>query len=199
MNYYQQPMYQPIFPQYYPMQMQPVPQMQPMQPMNQPVNQPNQQMQGQQTQPIIQKSNDIIPVKSRKEAEEYPVAPGNSVTFKDENEPYIYTKTMGFSQFDKPQFEAIRLVKETGNENENNEQIKQEEITNNANNNHPIDLTVFDNKFENINESLQILDDELKETKDDIDYLKNRIEELSKRRNRTTPIVKKEKVGVADV
>ena len=32
--------------------------------------------------------------------------------FKDENSPYVYTKTMGFSQLDRPQFEKYRLVKE---------------------------------------------------------------------------------------
>jgi hypothetical protein len=46
------------------------------------------------------------------EAQNYPVAPGNSVTFKDENAPYVYTKTMGFSQLDRPIFEVFRLVKE---------------------------------------------------------------------------------------
>jgi hypothetical protein len=34
------------------------------------------------------------------------------VTFKDENAPYVYTKTQGFSQLDRPVFEKYRLVKE---------------------------------------------------------------------------------------
>lgn len=42
----------------------------------------------------------------------WPVAPGNSVTFKIENAPYIYTKTRGFSPFDQPIIEKYRLVKE---------------------------------------------------------------------------------------
>lgn len=45
----------------------------------------------------------------------WPVAPGNSVMFKDENAPYVYTKTRGFSQLDEPIFEKYRLVKEEGN------------------------------------------------------------------------------------
>lgn len=45
-------------------------------------------------------------------ARNYSVAPGNSVTFKDEFAPYVYTKTMGFSQLDRPIFEKYRLVKE---------------------------------------------------------------------------------------
>ena len=46
------------------------------------------------------------------EARGYPVAPGNSVTFKDETAPYVYVKTMGFSQLDTPRFERFRLVRE---------------------------------------------------------------------------------------
>lgn len=54
----------------------------------------------------------IIPVRSEAEARNYPVAPGNSIVFKDENAPYIYVKTKGFSQFDSPSFEKYRLQKE---------------------------------------------------------------------------------------
>ena len=170
MNYYQ-PMYQPMFPQYYPMTQ-----------LVQPVNQ---NVQNNQTEPTIQRSNEFVTVRSKDEASRYPVALGNSVTFKDENEPYIYIKTMGFSQFDKPKFEVLKLVKED-DDFENNEQteVKEEKPE--------IDMSVFDNKFENINESIQVLDDEMKETKTDIDWLKNRVEELSKRRNKSTTVVKKE-------
>lgn len=54
----------------------------------------------------------LVSVRNITEARNYPVAAGNSVTFKDENSPYIYTKTMGFSQLDRPIFEVFRLVKE---------------------------------------------------------------------------------------
>lgn len=54
----------------------------------------------------------VIPVRSEADARNYPVAPGNSIVFKDENAPYIYVKTMGFSQFDSPSFEKYRLQKE---------------------------------------------------------------------------------------
>jgi hypothetical protein len=46
------------------------------------------------------------------EARNYPVEPGRSITFKDENQPYIYVKTMGFSQLEVPRFDKYRLVKE---------------------------------------------------------------------------------------
>lgn len=74
--------------------------------------QQQQQAQTQQMQqPTIQQSG-FVPVRSEQEARSYPVAPGNSVTFKDENAPYCYVKTMGFNQLDQPTFERYRLVKE---------------------------------------------------------------------------------------
>lgn len=82
----------------------------------QPMHQQNQQAQ-QTTQ-----QNGFVRVQNENEARMYPVAPGNSITFIDENAPYCYTKTMDFSQLDRPKFEKYRLVKEeetptvTGNE-----------------------------------------------------------------------------------
>lgn len=69
--------------------------------------QPQTQLQPQQTQ-----SGSFIPVRSIEEAINWPVAPGNSVSFKDENAPYVYTKTRGISALDAPVFEKFRLVKE---------------------------------------------------------------------------------------
>lgn len=60
--------------------------------------------------------NNFIPVPSEEVARNYPVAPGNSVSFKDENAPYIYVKTMGYSQLDTPTFEKFRLVREDASE-----------------------------------------------------------------------------------
>lgn len=65
----------------------------------------------QSVQPQIQNSG-FVSVRNEQEARNYPIAPGNSVTFKDENQPYVYVKTMGFSQLDRPNFEKFRLVKE---------------------------------------------------------------------------------------
>lgn len=109
--YYQQMNYQPNYynqPNPYYQQMQNQAMMQQNQQMQQAQqNQPVQQMQ----QPTIQQSG-FVPVRSEQEARSYPVAPGNSVTFKDENAPYCYVKTMGFNQLDQPTFERYRLVKE---------------------------------------------------------------------------------------
>lgn len=65
----------------------------------------------QQIQPQIQNGG-FVSVRSEEEARNYPVAQGTSVTFKNETAPYIYTKTTGFSQLDRPMFEKFKLVKE---------------------------------------------------------------------------------------
>lgn len=59
-----------------------------------------------------QMATGFVSVRSIEEAFNYPVAPGNSITFKDENAPYVYTKTKGFSPLEQPVFERYRLVKE---------------------------------------------------------------------------------------
>lgn len=93
------PPYQP-----YPTFQNPVPQ-QPMQPF------PNQQVYQQPTQPQIQNAG-FIQVRSEREAYEYPIAPGNSLTFKDEYSPYVYVKTLGFNQMERPIFKRYRLIEE---------------------------------------------------------------------------------------
>jgi hypothetical protein len=72
----------------------------------------------------------FVSVRSIAEAQNYPVAPGNSVTFKDENAPYVYTKTMGFSQLDRPTFEVFRLVKEELSQTPNTKIDYQQQIDN---------------------------------------------------------------------
>lgn len=108
-NYF--PAYQPNYygqPNPYYQQMQNPAMMQQNQQMQQAQqNQPVQQMQ----QPTIQQSG-LVLIPSEQDARNYPVAPGNSITFKDERAPYCYVKTMGFNQLDRPTFERYRLVKE---------------------------------------------------------------------------------------
>lgn len=75
------------------------------------------QPQMQQPQQMQQIQNGgFVSVRNETEARNYPVALGNSITFKDETAPYIYTKTMGFSQLDVPRFDKYKLVKETSAE-----------------------------------------------------------------------------------
>ena len=82
-----------------------------------PVYQPQQQQMQQMPQMPQQQQTHIqnggfVSAPNEAYARNYSVAPGNSVTFKDEFAPYVYTKTMGFSQLDRPIFEKYRLVKE---------------------------------------------------------------------------------------
>lgn len=72
---------------------------------------PNPYQQVQVQQPQVQSSG-VIAVRNEMEARNYPIAPGNSIMFKDETAPYVYVKTMGISQFDSPAFDKFRLVKE---------------------------------------------------------------------------------------
>ena len=78
---------------------------------NNPYFQSQNQQSNQNQQQQIQQTGFIL-VRSEDEARKYPVAPGNSITFKDESSPYCYVKTMGFNQLDSPIFERYRLVKE---------------------------------------------------------------------------------------
>lgn len=74
----------------------------------------NPYFQNQFVQPQVQQNqnNGFVSVRSEMEARNFPVGYGNSVTFKDETAPYVYTKTMGFSQLEPPVFEKYKLVKE---------------------------------------------------------------------------------------
>lgn len=53
----------------------------------------------------------FVSARSVEEAYNYPVAPGNSLTFKIENQPLVCTKTKGFSPLEQPVFERYQLVK----------------------------------------------------------------------------------------
>ena len=66
----------------------------------------------QQPQPQQQATGALIPVPDEEFARSYPVAYGQSVSFRDETKPYIYTKTMGFSQMEPPIFKKYKLAEE---------------------------------------------------------------------------------------
>ena len=67
---------------------------------------------GQTMQPQQIQNGGFISVGSEAEARSYPIAPGNSITFKDDNQPYVYVKTMGFNQLDMPKFKKYKLIEE---------------------------------------------------------------------------------------
>lgn len=56
--------------------------------------------------------NSIVAVHTEDEAQRYPIAPGNSIMFKIENQPVIIEKIMGFSQLESPQIRRYRLIEE---------------------------------------------------------------------------------------
>lgn len=70
----------------------------------------------QQQTPLAQpqqiQNGGFVPAPSEDFARNYPVAPGTTVSFRDENLPYLYTKTMGYSPLDHPIFEKFRRVEE---------------------------------------------------------------------------------------
>ena len=79
-----------------------------------------------QQQPVNQqiRSGGIVSVAGEDEARRYPVAPGYTVTMRDENGPYLYEKTTGYSQLDQPIFRKARIIFE---DDAQNTQAKQEE------------------------------------------------------------------------
>lgn len=125
------------------------------------MQQMNNSQQNVQSSPQIQNGGFVM-VKDINEAMNYPVAPGNSVTFKNENLPYIYTKTLGFSQLDNPIFEKFRLVKEV------DEQI--EEVVDTTENNVPFVEYVTKEEADNLRNEINVL-------KEEINFLKEYIED----------------------
>lgn len=72
--------------------------------------QPVQQAQPMPMQQPQIRSGGIVSVQNETEARRYPVAPGYTVTMRDESAPYLYEKTMGFSQLDQPIFRKARII-----------------------------------------------------------------------------------------
>lgn len=68
------------------------------------------QMQAPQQQVQQIRNGGIVSVASEEVARNYPVAPGMTVTMRDESAPYLYEKTMGFSQLDQPIFRKARII-----------------------------------------------------------------------------------------
>ena len=64
-------------------------------------------------QPPVQTNGGFIRVQNEQEARAYQMQPGTSLTFLDENSPFCYTKTLDFSQLDRPIFRKFELVEVT--------------------------------------------------------------------------------------
>lgn len=118
--------------------------------MYQPQAQP--QAQPQQNQQQIQNGG-FMPAPNEAFARNYPVAPGNSVTFMDENAPYVYTKTKGFSQLDQPIIKKYKLIEE---------QVESDAPTVNKEENN---LKPLNNAINDIKDEIELLWDEIEEMK----------------------------------
>lgn len=66
----------------------------------------------QQAMPQPMQQGGFVPIPSEEDARNFPVQRGTSTTFRDENQPYIYIKTLGTGQLDTPVFEKYRFIKE---------------------------------------------------------------------------------------
>lgn len=111
--------------------------------------QPQQQMQTNNQNNQIGNNGYVI-VRSEEEARNYPLAPGFSMTFFNETQPYCYKKTMSYSPLDHPTFEVYKIVKE---ESKPEEQVVVEEKE-------PLwkaDIIALQNEINVIREELQIL------------------------------------------
>lgn len=133
------------------------------------------QNQMQNIQPQIQNGG-IMHVRNMQEAFNYPVAPGTSVTFKDETAPRVYVKTRSFSQMEQPIFDVYELkkIEEATQEREYSHSEEKNE--------NPIDLSDYALKADT-DEIWKSVDDMRKE----IDGLKEAIKDF----NKDEPIVEK--------
>lgn len=106
-------------------------------------------------------SNGLIPVPSEIVARNYPVGFGQSVSFRDENLPFLYTKTMGFSQLEPPKFEKYRLVKEETNTPQT-EPIKSE-VVNSTGDNNQSEIKAIWSEIKGIKNDVKTLRENIKE------------------------------------
>ena len=119
----------------------------------QPYQQPTQQQPVQQQPQQIQYGN-VIVVPSERDIDAYPVAPGNCVTFKVENENILITKTKPFSALADPIKERYVLHKED---------MPQESANNSDSRNdseNSIDLSIYATKteFEALSQRIEALE-----------------------------------------
>lgn len=136
---------------------------------------PAQQM-AQPQYPAVQSG--FIRVPNENEARMYPVAPGTSVTFIDENAPYCYTKTMDRSQLDRPKFEKYRLVKEEDTpvaSQNGQEQVSSAPVVN-------LDGYATKAEFDGFRDEIEDRLSDLKAFESDLKNLRDRVEILAEKK-----------------
>ena len=95
----------------------------------------------------------------------YPVGPGNCLTFKIEGKPIVMEKSMGFSQFESPKIERYRLMREEAAEHTEMAQKDDADI-------------------KSMIDSINKTNDEIEAIWDEIDKLKNAKEKKPVKRDR---------------
>lgn len=126
------------------------------------------QQQTTQTQQQIQNGG-FISVPSENAVLNYPVAPGNCVTFKIEGQPIVMEKSMGFSQLEAPHIEKYRLVKE--------EVVKEVEKPKESN----VDLQPLNERMDTFNKEVESIWSDIEKIKTDIEAMKDAMPITSKR------------------
>lgn len=124
----------------------------------------NQQMQ--QTQQIQQtqqmQNGGFLAAPNEDYVLNYPVAPGNCLTFKIEGKPIVMEKSMGFSQLESPKVERYRLMKEEASQ--------------------PVETAPKDEiDIESVIDTINKANDEIEAIWEEIDRLKNVKDKKTKR------------------
>ena len=125
-----------------------------------------------QAQMPVQQTNNFIPVPSEDFARNYPVALGMSVSFKDENAPYIYTKTMGPSQLSQPIFEKYKLIKEEDAPARPSDSPKID-----------FDVKAIENTIDELKSEIDTLHEDMDTLRDELDALKVKKNNATKKKD----------------
>lgn len=145
--------------------------------------------QAQQPQQQTTSTGALIPVPDEDFARSYPVAFGQSVSFRDENQPYIYTKTMGVSQMEPPSFKKYKLVEEpTGDP----EKSPEGNFSNSFMDKMKEDLSSIFESLAALQESVKNLTDSTDESKEQTELLWDELDAVKSKINRSTTKEKKE-------
>lgn len=99
----------------------------------------------------------FMSIRGRDIAVNYPIAPNNTIIFKDEMSPYIYVKSMGFSPLEKPMMEIY----------------KKEE---------PIQAQEGTSEVKEDNSTIDKIQDDIKAILDDIDGIKKKLNTKPRRK-----------------
>lgn len=99
----------------------------------------------------------FMSIRGKEIAVNYPIAPNNTIIFRDELEPYIYVKSMGYSPLDKPVMDIY----------------KREE---------PVSTQETASNVKEDNSAIEKIQDDIKAILDDIDGIKKKLNARPRRK-----------------